>query len=178
LTDICHGKPISSIGHQTFCPQCKGNFPIVEGVLTTTFYGKGVALAGMKTARGAVLIATQFTDMVEYGGGSQPSEAPRSQARAIESTTISDPSPVASPARSPTNFDIFFHVKHEKTGKNMSNTPYKITVDNGQIIEGVTDENGFTKKVSSDKPRIATIEVPYHANSDTDSDRGHCSCDC
>ena len=33
-----------------------------------TFYGKGVALAGMKTACGARLIATQFTDIVEIGG--------------------------------------------------------------------------------------------------------------
>lgn len=68
--DICHGKPISFIGHKVSCPKCKGIFPIAEGVLTTTFYGKGVAIAGMKTACGAVLIATQFLDTVEYGGGS------------------------------------------------------------------------------------------------------------
>ena len=58
--DICHGKPIALVGHRTFCPQCKGIFPIIEGAPTTTFYGKGVALAGMKTACGAVLIATQL----------------------------------------------------------------------------------------------------------------------
>lgn len=67
--DICHGKPIAYIGHQTSCPKCKGTYPIIEGALTTTFYGKGVALGGMKTACGATLIATQFTDIVEYGGG-------------------------------------------------------------------------------------------------------------
>jgi uncharacterized Zn-binding protein involved in type VI secretion len=75
-TDICHGKPIAFIGHQVQCPKCKGAFPIVEGVLTTTFYGKGVAIAGMKTACGAILIPTRFTDIVEYGGGS--AHAPRS----------------------------------------------------------------------------------------------------
>jgi len=69
--DICHGKPIAYLGHQTYCPQCKGNFPIIDGAATTTFYGKGVALAGMKTACGAVLIATQLTDIVETGGGSR-----------------------------------------------------------------------------------------------------------
>ena len=69
MADICHGKPIAYMGHQTFCPQCKGNFPIIDGASTTTFYGKGVALAGMKTACGAVLIATQMTDIVEYGSG-------------------------------------------------------------------------------------------------------------
>lgn len=66
LTDVCMGKPIAYIGHQTYCPKCKGNYPIVEGVLTTTFYGKGVAVAGMKTACGAVLLASQFTDVVDW----------------------------------------------------------------------------------------------------------------
>lgn len=67
--DICDGMPIAFIGHQTFCPQCKGTFPIIDGAPTTTFYGKGVALAGMKTACGAVLIATQLTAVVQVGGG-------------------------------------------------------------------------------------------------------------
>lgn len=52
MADICHGKPIAYMGHQTFCPRCKGNFPIIDGASTTTFYGKCVALAGMKTACG------------------------------------------------------------------------------------------------------------------------------
>ncbi|QYF92253.1 PAAR domain-containing protein [Massilia sp. PAMC28688] len=52
LTDICHGQPIAYMGHKVSCPQCKGTYPIVEGVLTTTFYGKGVAVAGMKTVSG------------------------------------------------------------------------------------------------------------------------------
>ena len=75
MTDICHGKPIAYIGHKVSCPQCKGTYPIVEGVLTTTFYGKGVAVAGMKTACGATLIATQFTDIVETGGGAAGGKA-------------------------------------------------------------------------------------------------------
>ena len=77
LTDICHGKPIAYIGHKVHCPKCRGDFPIVEGVVTTTFYGKGVAIAGMKTSCGASLIATQFTDIVVYGGGSQASNVGR-----------------------------------------------------------------------------------------------------
>ncbi|WP_426177984.1 PAAR domain-containing protein [Massilia sp. TWR1-2-2] len=76
--DICHGKPIALVGHRTFCPQCKGIFPIIEGAPTTTFYGKGVALAGMKTACGAVLIATQLTDTVQVGGGGERRTIPNS----------------------------------------------------------------------------------------------------
>lgn len=62
MADICHGRPIAFVGHQTVCPKCKGTFPIIEGAPTTTFYGKGVALARMRTACGAVLIATQFSE--------------------------------------------------------------------------------------------------------------------
>jgi uncharacterized Zn-binding protein involved in type VI secretion len=65
--DICMGKPIAFVGHKVQCPKCKGVFPIVEGAPTTSFYGKGVALGGMHTACGAVLIASQFTDVVESG---------------------------------------------------------------------------------------------------------------
>jgi uncharacterized Zn-binding protein involved in type VI secretion len=72
-SDICHGKPIAFMGHQVSCPRCKGMFPIIEGVGTTTFYGRGVAIAGMKTACGAVLIATQLTDTVEWGSQSSAS---------------------------------------------------------------------------------------------------------
>jgi len=68
-SDICHGKPVAFIGHKVSCPKCSGNHTIVEGVVTTTLYGKGVAVAGMKTSCGAVLIASQFTDVVENAGG-------------------------------------------------------------------------------------------------------------
>jgi uncharacterized Zn-binding protein involved in type VI secretion len=83
-TDICMGKPIAFIGHQTHCPKCKGTYPIIEGVLTTTFYGKGVAVAGMKTACGAVLLADQFTDIVEWSSGS--GSAAKASAGAAEAT--------------------------------------------------------------------------------------------
>jgi len=67
--DICMGKPIAYLGHKVVCPLCKGTFPIVEGAKATTFYGKGVALAGMKTSCGAALIPSQFTDTVEQASG-------------------------------------------------------------------------------------------------------------
>lgn len=88
MTDICHGKPIAYIGHKVSCPKCKGTFPIIEGVMTTTFYGKGVALAGMKTACGATLVATQFTDIVERGGGSAAGAAASKPAAAAAAAAV------------------------------------------------------------------------------------------
>ena len=86
-TDICMGKPIAFIGHKTLCPKCKGTFPIVDGVLTTTFYGKGVAVAGMKTSCGAVLIASQFTDIVGWSSGSSGKPSKTSERHATTSGT-------------------------------------------------------------------------------------------
>lgn len=110
LADICHGKPIAYMGHKTFCPQCKGYFPIIDGAPTTMFYGRGVALAGMKTACGAVLIATQMTDIVEVGSGTQnsgPSTNHRKQPVPVAPSTgrSGPPSPLASTPVSAENAD-------------------------------------------------------------------------
>ncbi|WP_229259699.1 PAAR domain-containing protein [Duganella aceris] len=90
--DICHGKPIAYIGHKVSCPKCSGSHTIVEGVMTTSIYGKGVAVAGMKTSCGAVLIASQFTDIVEYagggGGGGGASEAAAAAAPAVAAAAV------------------------------------------------------------------------------------------
>lgn len=56
-TDL-NGKPIAGVGHKVSCPLCKGVFPIVEGSKTYTISDIPVALDGMKTACGAVLIAS------------------------------------------------------------------------------------------------------------------------
>ena len=110
LTDICMGQPIAYVGHKVQCPKCKGVFPIAEGVLTTTFYGKGVAAAGMKTACGAVLIATQFTDTVEWSSGGAGSgfakAASATQAQGTAATAAAAGSAMANyPADSPDEQD-------------------------------------------------------------------------
>jgi uncharacterized Zn-binding protein involved in type VI secretion len=89
VTDICMGQPIACINHKVYCPLCKGTFPIVEGITTTTFYGKGVAVAGMKTACGAVLIATQFTDSVDWSSG-RTSVSPQQKKESLDTGIGSD----------------------------------------------------------------------------------------
>ena len=97
-SDICHGKPIAYIGHKVHCPKCKGDFPIVEGVVTTNFYGKGVAIAGMKTSCGAVLIPTQFTDTVEMAGGGGGAAAPAAKTAAAAAVVPAIAALAAAPA--------------------------------------------------------------------------------
>lgn len=49
--------PIAGIGNMVMCPKCGGPFPIIEGADNYEVNGVKVALRGMKTACGAVLIA-------------------------------------------------------------------------------------------------------------------------
>ncbi|WP_374424309.1 PAAR domain-containing protein [Chromobacterium sp.] len=63
------GKNGCGIGHRGYCPQCKTDFVIVAGAKNHTFMGKNVALEGMLTSCGAVLIASQRQATVDTEPG-------------------------------------------------------------------------------------------------------------
>ena len=151
--DICHGKPIAFIGHKTYCPQCKGTFPIIEGVATTTFYGKGVALAAMKTACGAALIPTQFTDTVETGGSSTPSGAHAGQHRRQPAPTAASGGGLKSSSR-PTvavgeaELEQYFEAI-DSTGSPVD-IAYRINAGTTKLIEASLAANGATEAFPAD----------------------------
>lgn len=150
--DICMGKPIAFVGHKVQCPQCKGVFPIVEGALTTTFYGKGVALGGMRTACGAILLAGQITDVVQFGAGDtqarmatrnlNPTTFHSSSAKGIEGTSSN-----AETDRS--QFDEKFKLLDAETGSPIPNAEYAIRRQSGEIEHGITDAEGHTHLLST-----------------------------
>jgi PAAR motif len=163
------------VGHKVYCPKCKGTYPIIEGMPTTTVYGKGVALEGMKTACGAALIATQFVTTVGASGG-------RSGGQSRSVNRVANPAVYRGDEEKAhqSDYDLFFQIKHEKTDLNLRDIPYKITLNDGQEFEGTTDENGYTQKVFADSSQIAKIEVPYHGNSscttNTNIESDTCGC--
>lgn len=140
LFDICMGKPIAFVGHKVSCPKCKGIFPIAEGSTTTTFYGKGVALAGMKTACGATLIATQFTDTVEHGGGgtsaSNPNPSSRADANSASEQALQVATATAGTGKN--QFNEKFMLIDDETGDPLPHTEYAIRRESGEIEHGTT----------------------------------------
>lgn len=74
------GKPASGIGHKVSCPNCKGVFPIIAGVEKYSYFGKNIAVEGMKTSCGAVLIATQQQAKAEAPIGAVPSNSKKQAA--------------------------------------------------------------------------------------------------
>lgn len=152
LFDICMGKPIAYVGHKVQCPKCKGDFPIVEGAPTTTFYGKGVALAGMHTACGAVLIASQFTDTVECGGnGAAANGAAKSSSPAVASSVASTSIDGASTNAKTTDyqFDDRFVLQDAATGEPIPYAEYAIRRESGEIEHGTSDADGHTHLLSA-----------------------------
>jgi hypothetical protein len=79
-----------------------------------------------------------------------------------------------------TKYDMHFFVQDEVTGKPLANIAYRITLETGKFIEGKTDKNGLTKKVSSDTAISAKLEAPYYGDSSstTDTYDGHDTCSC
>lgn len=158
MTDICMGQPIAYVGHKVQCPKCKGVFPIAEGVPTTTFYGKGVAVAGMKTTCGAVLIATQFTDVVEWSSGASAGSSKAAKA-ALALATACPASAVTSavanyPADSP---DEQIRVVDHKTGEPIPELAYYIEAPDGSNYTGHTDEDGLCERVATYQPEELSV---------------------
>lgn len=175
-TDFCHGKGIAHLGDMTTCPKCKGTFPIIEGALTMTLYGNGIALAGTRTACGAQLIATQFSDVVEYSRTAIGAE--RARGGVIE---LHPPNTTALLQKSCTGevFDLFFLVRDDQTGAPLIDVPYKITLQDGSsTVIGITDVRGRTNAISSLTAQQAIIEVPYYEHSDANPSVKPECCDC
>lgn len=143
MTDICHGKPIAFIGHKVHCPKCKGTYPIVEGVLTTNFYGKGVAVAGMKTSCGATLIATQFTDTVEWSSGA-PSAATKAPSSLVASVAGGQTTQQSDRDDSP------FDEQSQLPSQVSEGLPFLIVAPDGQQFSGNVDAGGKLPRVVTD----------------------------
>ncbi|MGQ5524238.1 PAAR domain-containing protein [Chitinimonas sp. PSY-7] len=91
LTFTADGKPIARIGDMTFCPKCKGNFPIISGNNREINMGRAVARHGDKTACGAELIASQLNwQSPDYGfeGDGDAGQAALEEAAASKSVAI------------------------------------------------------------------------------------------
>lgn len=163
LSDICMGQPIAYLGHKVQCPQCKGAFPIIEGVLTTTFYGRGVALAGMKTACGAVLIATQFTDTVEWSTGAGGAPHAGSAAAAMAVAVAGAAAGAASGPAPPEVFDEQYALVDEDK-RALCDMPYTARLPSGELFHGITDLEGRTKRFVTDGAQQIEIEIGHHSS--------------
>lgn len=174
FTDV-DGKAVARIGDKVTCPQKgHGNITtIVTGDQTVLIDGSPVARHGDKTACGATLISSQIATHVDYessaDGRARNTNSANVQAATSNLTSPSDTKPV---------YDLQFVLKGDKTGTPQAGVPYRITLEDGQVVTGRTDKNGLTQKVCANYPAKATIEAPYHDHRTTDAVCGYDTCCC
>jgi uncharacterized Zn-binding protein involved in type VI secretion len=160
------GKVIARVGDKVTCPKRGhgGTTTIVTGDPTCIIDGKAAARHGDKTACGATLLSSQAVTTTGGDGGSaspatQPTTQPGQQSGGFLSKLVAESH----------HYDIHFVVRDELTGRSLPNVNYKITLDDGKSIVGVTDANGLTEKIGSNTKQKATLEVHHNGN---DSDSG------
>lgn len=92
-----NGKPIAGVGHKVQCPLCKGVFPIQPDLLGRRYphriLGRDTAVEGMRTACGAVLIASQSTSTIDDTG-----EGNSGQNGAATTSTVASAAPRLTPS--------------------------------------------------------------------------------
>lgn len=143
-----NGRAVAQKGHMTICPQCKGQFPIAEGLDFHTYAGVGTAVDGMKTACGAKLIATQQQMLIDDAGGGRGAAA--------------DASPLAAASSEQRGqYSGAFRAVDERSGEPVAGLPYRIELPDGRTVRGVTDKDGLTRHVSSDTPD--TVKLYWEA---------------
>ena len=59
----------------------------------------------------------------------------------------------------PEQFNEGFVVTHPLNGKPLASQKYKITLDDGQVIEGLTDEKGMTSLTKSQAAQDMVISL-------------------
>lgn len=162
LSNICMGKPIAYVGHMTQCPKCKGNYPIAEGAMSTTFYGKGVALAGMRTSCGAVLIAGQFSDIVEWGTGASTAAVGGSNYAGTASTEQLVPHDAVEQTASENDKDIEIEIEHfysllDQDGEPIESYSYDLHIADELHIQAGNYNSGETVTIKGKEPtRLVT----------------------
>jgi uncharacterized Zn-binding protein involved in type VI secretion len=157
------GKPIARVGDKITCPRhggIDGTTVIATGDPTLIIDGQPAARHGDKTACGATLLATQVVTTDDPGGGGGSTQ------RSSRATPIAAAAAAAAGAAATMEkFDLHFLVKDEKSGSPMANVPYRLTLETGSEVIGVTDSKGLTKTIDADSAVIAKLEVPYYGDS-------------
>ncbi|WP_440216298.1 PAAR domain-containing protein [Chromobacterium piscinae] len=146
-TTSMFGKAVALIGDSVSCPrQGHTNCVIVEGDPSWTIGGKAVALEGGAVSCGAKLISTMGEVNRSYEG---------SGAASTGASTAAIAAGAAAAAAILAEFDE--QIRFFTADRNaLADTPYKLTLADGSIVEGKTDSGGKTARIKTDDEQAIT----------------------
>jgi len=149
------GKQIALEGDAIFCVVCHsfGKIKCSGPRLAETWQGKLVALENdlciCRCLVNPTLIANQRQRAQSVGGG------------ALENSFNSDASEQMVPSRDTgaISHDLYFQLIDVNSGLPLSNWPYSIAVNETLVIQGESDENGFTDRVMATSAAEAVLRI-------------------
>lgn len=156
-------KPIACEGHMVTCPQCKGTFPIIEGVKGKSILGKNPAVEDMHTACGAKLIASQDQFQLEQLDAIENNQA--------EEINTADTNWLGTNLQ---DYGVRFQLTEydEENSYPLRHVNYSVFLSDGSIQSGCTNDEGYTSVITSDQQlTVDRIELESESHE-------HSSCSC
>jgi len=173
-----HGKAIARVGDRVTCPKKGhgGTTVITSGDPTFILDGNPVARHGDMTACGAILLSSQVATFADPGTAAQGTDSSSALAGLVRPATQNASQSPSQPAL----YDQHFLVSDQVTGKPLAGIPYRLTLETGEAVEGVTNSNGLTETVGATSAVMSKLEVPFYGDSTsgTHTDHGHEACGC
>jgi uncharacterized Zn-binding protein involved in type VI secretion len=171
-----NGATIALESDVIFCPACKsqGKILCVGPRIPETWNGKQVALEDDLCACACPIPPKLIPNQnMRY----QVIEAPAGTLTVASNAATGD---ICNLKTNRSNYDLVFVIQDQGTGLPLAGIPYKITLESGKTITGISDQQGRTQLVSSDVPETATLEAPYYDQDSTQTDGcfGYDACDC
>lgn len=150
-TDV-NGKPVARVNDQVICSRC-GPTTIASGDPTLIIDGQPVARHGDKTACGAMLISGQiqvFVDDAPANGNGNGAAAPASE---IPITSAAGTAAMAA------RYDEQLQFVNARDAT-LAGVDYRLELESGEVISGVTDAAGKTGRIVTDQPmRIVSVAL-------------------
>jgi uncharacterized Zn-binding protein involved in type VI secretion len=149
------GRRLALHGEEATCGNCKGSFKIVGTATRTRDNGRALVQHGdwvmCPCGKNRVLADSKMHYHNEGSVARAPSAAMAGAAPMGSARVVND---VAKHV-----YDRTFVITNNQTGKPLPTIGYRLTLDNGQVVEGTTDERGVTQRVSANERQNVKIEV-------------------
>ncbi|MCD9088272.1 PAAR domain-containing protein [Stenotrophomonas sp. SY1] len=152
-TDI-DGIPVARVNDKVTCPQHKGVFPIIQGDASMIIDGQPVAINGGAVACGCRLMSFRQNHVYVDSAGSPGTNSSTAAALGALAATAS-----ANINKSSGGYDQAIRFVTESNGS-LCKVGYALRLANGEVIEGVTDDEGLTQRVVTATPvAIKSVEL-------------------
>lgn len=154
---LINNLPAARVGDATACGDA-----ITVGIPTILINGMPIAHLGSATAHGGVIITGSGNVLVGSSGGGAPMSPVGALqiGGAIAAVAATAHTLAESLGDALGLFDEQFVIR-DAEGEPLASLPYKITTESGRIYRGITDEQGQTLRINTERQENLRIEADF-----------------